>query len=131
MSILTTSICFSPLFVGLIFILAMLPVILCVEITLGENVPILYWQYHQHSLLFLDQNSCTCCVDTQYMNEGLHSCDLIPYKYFPNLPDELICMANCEENLGYDFPISAANYIGQSLNPIESNTCQCCTKVSG
>ncbi|KAI3853693.1 hypothetical protein MKW98_025210 [Papaver atlanticum] len=146
----TTSLCFSPLFIGLIFILAALmnsegvDGVKCTEVPFtdlscdfmcrnhfGPDVPIVWWKYHEHSLSFLDKNWCTCCVDNQYLNEGLHTCALIPYNPVPDLPAELACLVRCEENLGFDFPISAANYIEISLNFLENNTCQCCTKVSG
>ncbi|KAI3987435.1 hypothetical protein MKX01_042439 [Papaver californicum] len=95
MSRLTTSICFSPLFIGLIFILS--------GLMNSEGV---------------DGVKCTVVPFTDA------TCDFICRDRFgENVP------IVCEENLGYDFPTSSANYVSQALNPIESNTCQCCTKV--
>ncbi|MCL7033591.1 hypothetical protein MKW94_030581 [Papaver nudicaule] len=135
----------SPLFIGLIFILAALmssevvngikcKVIPFTDATcdfmcrnhFGENVPILWWKYTEDTVFFKD-NKCTCCVDNQYLNEGLHTCALIPYNYIsPAYTADQTCFIRCQENLGEDFPISAVQYIGVSANPLENNTCQCC-----
>ncbi|KAI3934378.1 hypothetical protein MKW92_032582 [Papaver armeniacum] len=146
----TTSLCFSPLFIGLIFILAALmnsegvdgvkcTVIPFTDATcdfmcrnhFGENVPILWWRYYQDSIFTLDKSTCTCCVDDQYLTlEGLHTCVLVPFNYLPGYPStNMVCLANCQQFLGEEFPISSAQYIYTSLNLSENNTCQCCKRT--
>ncbi|MCL7039977.1 hypothetical protein MKW94_025464 [Papaver nudicaule] len=136
----------SPLFIGLIFILAtfmssegvngikckVIPFTdaTCAQMCenhFGPDVPIRWWKYTDVGLFTISEDTCTCCVDNQYLNEGLHTCALIPYNYIDaNYTAEQTCFIRCQENLGEDFPISAANYIDVSLNPLENNTCQCC-----
>ncbi|KAI3933234.1 hypothetical protein MKW92_038783 [Papaver armeniacum] len=132
-----TSIGFSPLFIGLVFILAALTNsegvdgVLCTVIPFldancdlmcrnhfGDNVPILDSKYHDS--LFFKDNTCTC----------LYTCVLVPFNYLPGFPStNLICLANCQDFLGDEFPISSAQYIYTSLNPSENNKCQCCKRT--